>query len=328
MEFEQCIEIQGEESVELQVGLNGLKTTSSVGLLFIHGMGSCGATWHNQITQLSPFFLTICPDLRGHGFSGDCSSLDMDLLVKDIIHIITTLQHSVIGRRKIILIGHSVGASIATFAAHALTTTHDSLLGGVVCLDMAEGTALAALPHMKAMLDTWPKSFPSIDSCVDWSVRHHHPTSVCSAEKSIPPTLRRIPSDSGSNSSPDCEGPYFFRTSLRECEANWESWFVGFNAAFLNLSKLKTPHILLLSTPERMDNELTVANMQGKFQLKLIQGGCGEHFLHEDQPDQTVAILTNFIYTSGYISQKELSTIMSHSLFAHFPTHDFHKPTF
>jgi pimeloyl-ACP methyl ester carboxylesterase len=38
-----------------------------VSLLFIHGMGSCAATWHNQVTQLSPYFQTICPDLRGHG---------------------------------------------------------------------------------------------------------------------------------------------------------------------------------------------------------------------------------------------------------------------
>jgi protein phosphatase methylesterase 1 len=135
---------------------------------------------------------------------------------------------------------------------------------------MAEGTAMAALPHMKGILESWPCSFPSIESCIEWSVRNHHPTSVVSAEKSIPPSLRQ--------SSP--EGPYVFRTRLAAFESNWESWFLNYNSAFLDLSKVNTPHILLLSAPERMDNELTIAQMQGKFQLKLIQGGCGEHFLH------------------------------------------------
>lgn len=69
MQFEQCLEVQGEENVNLKVGLSGLNTTGEIGLLFIHGMGSSGATWHNQITQLSPYFLTMCPDLRGHGMN-------------------------------------------------------------------------------------------------------------------------------------------------------------------------------------------------------------------------------------------------------------------
>ena len=67
MQFEQTVDVQGEEDVNLSVGLNGLETDSEISLLFIHGMGSCGATWHKQISQLSPYFLTICPDLRGHG---------------------------------------------------------------------------------------------------------------------------------------------------------------------------------------------------------------------------------------------------------------------
>ena len=50
------------------------------------------------------------------GYSGDCDSLDINLLVKDILHIIEALKTTVLGSRKIILVGHSVGASIATFA--------------------------------------------------------------------------------------------------------------------------------------------------------------------------------------------------------------------
>jgi protein phosphatase methylesterase 1 len=135
---------------------------------------------------------------------------------------------------------------------------------------MAEGTALNALPNMKTTIASWPTDFPSVASCVDWSVRHGHPTSICSAEKSVPPLLRRT--------SPD--GPFVLRPCLRAYEDNWQSWFLNFNTSFLDLNKIKIPHILLLSSPDRLDNELTIAQMQGKFQLKLIQGGHGEHFLH------------------------------------------------
>lgn len=49
------------------------------------------------------------------GSSGDCDSLDMKLLVKDVTNVVCALEANVIGTRKVILIGHSVGGCIATF---------------------------------------------------------------------------------------------------------------------------------------------------------------------------------------------------------------------
>ena len=46
-------------------------------------------------------------------------------------------------------------------------------------------------------------------------------------------------------------------------------------------------------------------------------------WLQEDQAEQTLAILAGFFYTSGFISQTLMSTIMTHSMFATFPSHDF-----
>lgn len=134
---------------------------------------------------------------------------------------------------------------------------------------MAEGTALKALPNMKTTIKSWPEKFPSVASCIEWSVCHHHPSKITSAEISVPSLLHRSP-----------DGTYALRPCLISYENDWQSWIVNFNVAFLDLQKIKVPHILLLSSPDRLDNELTIAQMQGKFQLKLIQGGCGEHFLH------------------------------------------------
>lgn len=44
-------------------------------------------------------------------------------------------------------------------------------------------------------------------------------------------------------------------------------WFKGLSTSFLNVPFAK---ILLLAGAERMDKELTIAHMQGKFRLKVI----------------------------------------------------------
>lgn len=69
MQFEQTVEVEGEEGVMLHVDVSGSQNNTAISLFFIHGMGSCGATWHNQVSQFSPYFQTICPDLRGHGMN-------------------------------------------------------------------------------------------------------------------------------------------------------------------------------------------------------------------------------------------------------------------
>ena len=46
----------------------------------------------------------------------------MNLLVKDITNVILALEANVIGTRKVILIGHSVGGCIATFVVRRCTS--------------------------------------------------------------------------------------------------------------------------------------------------------------------------------------------------------------
>lgn len=46
----------------------------------------------------------------------------------------------------VLLVGHSMGGSVAVWSAAAKAVAP---LAGVVVIDVVEGTALAALPHMK-----------------------------------------------------------------------------------------------------------------------------------------------------------------------------------
>ena len=66
---------------------------------------------------------------------------------------------------------------------------------------------------------------------------------------------------------------------------------MGLNDAFLNNDVPKT---LLLAGPERMDKDLTVAHMQGKFRMMCSKTPVGHH-VHEDDPVGTAKYLKDFL---------------------------------
>lgn len=72
----------------------------------------------------------------------------------------------------------------------------------------------------------------------------------------------------------------------------WAEWFTGLTEAFLNVAMKKQ---LILAGSERMDKELTIAQMMGKFSLKVIHD-CG-HVIQEDQPQQVASSIQEFIDT-------------------------------
>mmetsp|Transcript_32355 Transcript_32355/g.29175 ORF Transcript_32355/g.29175 Transcript_32355/m.29175 type:complete len:86 (+) Transcript_32355:917-1174(+) len=72
---------------------------------------------------------------------------------------------------------------------------------------------------------------------------------------------------------------------------HWIGWFKGLSPSFLNINISK---ILLLAGAERMDKELTIAHMQGKFRLKVIYD-VG-HSVQEDNWKETAQICYDFCY--------------------------------
>lgn len=72
---------------------------------------------------------------------------------------------------------------------------------------------------------------------------------------------------------------YVWRTNLMATKPYWIEWFTGLTKDFLESS---TKKLLFLAGSERMDKELSIAQMQGKFALRVISE-CG-HVIQEDQP--------------------------------------------
>ena len=59
----------------------------------------------------------------------------------------------------------------------------------------------------------------------------------------------------------------------------WTSWFEGLTNMFL---ELRVPKQLLLAGSERMDKDLTIAHMEGKFKMVVVED-VG-HAIQEDKP--------------------------------------------
>lgn len=83
---------------------------------------------------------------------------------------------------------------------------------------------------------------------------------------------------------------YVWRTDLIATKPYWEQWFLGLTQCFLDV---KVPKQLLLAASDRMDKELTIAQMQGKFKLVVLdQAG---HSIQEDQPKRVAEVFQEFL---------------------------------
>ena len=77
---------------------------------------------------------------------------------------------------------------------------------------------------------------------------------------------------------------------MTKTEKYWKEWFKGLSTMFLGVH---VPKLLLLAGVDRLDKELCVGQMQGKFQ-NVILPKCG-HAVHEDSPAEVAEALSNFV---------------------------------
>lgn len=78
------------------------------------------------------------------------------------------------------------------------------------------------------------------------------------------------------SASPTAEYEYTWRTPLRTTAPYWEGWFTGLSSKFLTV---RAARLLVLAGTDRLDKELMIGQMQGKFQMEVVPD-VG-HMLHE-----------------------------------------------
>jgi len=90
---------------------------------------------------------------------------------------------------------------------------------------------------------------------------------------------------------------YKWRIDLSRTEPYWKGWFQGLSQRFLSSPGAK---MLLLAGVDRLDKDLTVGQMQGKFQMQVLpQVG---HTVHEDNPERVAELIASFLVRNKFCS--------------------------
>ena len=112
-------------------------------VLAVHGAGLSGSSFAPiaKLCKNIPFQLGSF-DFRGHG---------QNSLTED--------------EYNIIVIGHSMGGAIAAKACLE-DQTNGGIVSGLIMVDVVEGSAIDALPHMDVIVNQRPKGFRSIEQAI------------------------------------------------------------------------------------------------------------------------------------------------------------------
>ncbi|KAL1311697.1 hypothetical protein AAFC00_001799 [Neodothiora populina] len=264
------------------------------GPLFIchHGAGASGmsfALFAAAVRRAMPGAGVCSLEARDHGSSvvtsagSDGSSAEeavdfsIETLVRDALTMIRLLCEKM-GWAKLppsVFVGHSLGGAVATHVAAGGSL--GAQLVGFAVLDIVEGSAMEALLHMKTYLASRPSSFATVEAAIEWHTRSRTLRNAHSARASVPSLLVR------------CGDRWGWKTDLLRTQSYWEGWFSGMSGRFLRGRAAKD---LLLAGTDRLDKELMVGQMQGKFQLTVIPEAG--HFIQEDVPEKTAHLMIEF----------------------------------
>ncbi|KAL4074924.1 Alpha/Beta hydrolase protein [Scleroderma yunnanense] len=296
--FAQALEVS-VPSRDLNVRAYYTPPRSERGGVFVlhHGAGYSGTSFAclaKELVELTKGEVGVFAfDARRHGkttATGSDENLSMEVLVEDLYALIQTVFPEPATAPVLMLVGHSMGGSVVVRACSKLLEWK-YMVSGVAVLDVVEGTAVEALPHMHALLNTRPEGFDSIEEAIEWHVNTHTINNLTSARISVPSIL--VPKDS--NLSPCTRAnetyQYRWRTPLRSTAPYWESWFASLSSLFLSI---RTARLLVLAGAERLDTPLMIGQMQGKFWLEVMGGHGVGHLVHEDDPTRLAEILSEF----------------------------------
>lgn len=230
-------------------------------------------------------FGCVAFDYRGHGQTTAKGPQDLsnETLVSDALNVLKKALPTT--SVPVIFAGHSVGGAVAV---HTACAGQIPGLSGVVVVDVVEGTALAALPMMPLVIAKRPERFESLDSAIRWSIKSGTLRNESSAKISIPGQLKEGE-----------DGGWVWRTDLLKTEAHWEEWYRGLSNKFLSLS---VPKILIVAGRDRLDDLLTRAHVQGKFQF-VVLNSVG-HCIQEDSPESVAEALVTLAIRNRTLAAK------------------------
>lgn len=129
-----------------------VRGTGDTALVFLHGWGGDREYWKNQAGAFAADYTVVTIDQAGHGASGkDRKNWTVDGLAADVEAVVKDL-----GLKRVILVGHSMGGSVALLAAKRLP----GMVVGVVGVDTLQDAEFK-LPEelVKSLTGSMEKDF-------------------------------------------------------------------------------------------------------------------------------------------------------------------------
>ena len=295
-----------ETDASTRAFLAGGKKTETV-VLFAHGCAYTALSWATTIANLAPRLdssvVLAAFDARHHGETqtrvsrvspreekkknDGVDDVDVDVSAERLARDVASVARAVVGLfsrfdsskpPKLVLVGHSMGGAAAARAAATMHIETDFDLRGVVVVDVVEGSAMATLRAAEASLARRPSSFATPADAVAWFVRSGMTTNLESARVSAPSQIRSL------------NERWVWIADARKTAPHWRGWFEGLSRTFLSA---KCSKLLILADTDRLDTELTIAQMQGKFQTVVVRNAG--HAVHEDQPSVAADAVAGFV---------------------------------
>ncbi|KAJ2631498.1 Protein phosphatase methylesterase 1 [Coemansia sp. RSA 1290] len=264
---------------QFNVYASGLSNSGPIFLLH-HGAGHSGLTFglaSKHIFNSDPSnFTVVAPDFRDHGatFGENQGNLSLEQMVDDVINLFAALFPD--NSRDVVIVGHSMGGAVA---AHTAASKRIRRVVGLVLIDIVEGSAMDSLSAIPVFINARPKSFASLENAIAWHIESDAIQNVESARLSVPSLLV----------SHDKSNSWTWRTQLLPTERFWKSWYSGLSKTF---TSAPTAKLLILAGTDRLDKDLLIAQMQGKFQLELLP--AAGHTIQEDMPDRVGELIVSF----------------------------------
>ncbi|XP_064608020.1 protein phosphatase methylesterase 1-like [Liolophura sinensis] len=302
-------------------------------LFFLHGGGFSALSWAVLSSVISNLVACRCAaiDLRGHGdtSTSDDKDLCIETLSSDVGKVIEKLYGD--NPPPVILIGHSMGGAIAVHTAHRELVP--TLIGLVVIdvVEGTAMEALSSMQtFLRSRPKTFNSLEQAIEWCVrSGQVRNlesarvsmvgqvkrvdtdetatavlDHEVDAAANSCNQNTTIAEEQEEEGEATHKECDNTkpvthdqgnvsdvkYTWRIDLSNTEQFWPGWFKGLSQLFLECHASK---LLLLAGVDRLDKDLTIGQMQGKFQMQVLPQ-CG-HAVHEDVPDKVADVLATFM---------------------------------
>ncbi|KAB1210956.1 Protein phosphatase methylesterase 1 [Morella rubra] len=260
----------------------------------LHGGGYSGLSFALAASKIKEKARVVALDLRGHGKS--VTDNDLDLSIETMCNDVLAILRAMYGDSPpaIVLVGHSMGGSVAV---HVAAKKSLPSLAGLVVVDVVE-----LMFSLK------------INKEIECSLKWGSSRNVESARVSIPSTLKYDDSKKCMKfANQSTEISYFRYEGLSDKFLSCPVPKVLLLAGTDRLDSLRWKYLVIcpeLSQSRKLsalflDRALTIGQMQGKFQMVVVRHTG--HAIQEDVPEEFATLILNFI-SRNHIGPRGIET--------------------